>query len=71
MDYHSKFEFDRELKENLNLENIPESSIDAHFKKFEGKHKQLKTMSDLLNLSIYEGIYVWLRKIYHFRKVVS
>lgn len=27
MDYHSKFEFDKEMKENLNTENIPTNKV--------------------------------------------
>jgi len=30
MDYHSIFEFDKELKENFNFENINKGSIDSN-----------------------------------------
>ena len=37
MDYHSKFEFDQEIKENINLENIPDHSLDSYVQRNDGK----------------------------------
>jgi hypothetical protein len=36
MDYNTKFEFDKELSENLNTENIPDASIETYYKSTEG-----------------------------------